>query len=111
MVSDLSSDHLDLFVRTPNGRRGQGQNQNSYLPHPRSSRSPLGLSMLTFVGQLIGVSLRTDAFLPFRFPSLVWKKLVAQPVDETDLAAVDGKLANFLDRLRAWRPPRRPLPF
>ena len=48
------------------------------------------MDMLEFVGRLAGMSLRFKASLPFLFPSIIWKQLCGQRVDEEDLMAMDS---------------------
>lgn len=52
-----------------------GQNNEKFVPNPQHS-SPLALSMLRFVGRLMGLSLRTRLCLPFQLPGLIWKRLL-----------------------------------
>jgi len=56
--------------------------------------------MLEFLGRLMGISLRTNACLPFMFPPLVWKALLGEPAMLDDLAPVDGAFHSLLVRLR-----------
>lgn len=64
--------------------------------HPRVA------GLYFFLGQLMGISLRTRLALPFQFPSLVWKQLVGQPPALTDLRAVDAPTAELLTSLASW---------
>lgn len=63
------------------------------MPHP-GQRSPLALSMLEFLGKLMGLSLRTKACLPFSFPSIVWKGLLGERPAFDDLVATDAMFAQ-----------------
>jgi hypothetical protein len=56
--------------------------------------------MLEFAGKLMGLSARTKAYLPFTFPSLVWKGLVEEPLTHDDLAASDAVFAHYLTVMR-----------
>ena len=51
------------------------QNNEKFVPSPQHS-SPLALSMLRFVGRLMGLSLRTRLCLPFQLPGLIWKRML-----------------------------------
>ncbi|CAM9591597.1 unnamed protein product, partial [Scytosiphon promiscuus] len=75
MVEDLFSPDLDLLIPCPNGRHAVGQNNEKFVPNPQHS-SPLALSMLRFVGRLMGLSLRTRLCLPFQLPGLIWKRML-----------------------------------
>jgi hypothetical protein len=41
--------------------------------------------MLEFAGKLLGLSLRTKEHLPFQFPSIIWKGILGQKIDRSDL--------------------------
>ena len=56
--------------------------------------------MLKFLGALMGASVRTDSALELDFPSLVWKPLVGEMCDESDVAAVDECFASDLISIR-----------
>ena len=59
------------------------------MPSP-SALSPRELEWLCFVGQLLGMSLRQkETQLSLSLPSMVWKQLVAQPMDAADLSSFD----------------------
>ena len=57
---------------------GIRQNNEKFVPNPQHS-SPLALSMLRFVGRLMGLSLRTRLCLPFELPGLIWKRVLVRP--------------------------------
>ena len=88
MVEDCFSARLDLLLPCLNSVNQQGQNMDKYLPNPRHT-SPRAMKMLEFLGKLIGVSMRQALFLPFAFPSLIWKQLVGEPVTLEDVRLVD----------------------
>lgn len=73
-----------------------GSNRECWVPAP-SLNSSFHLEFFEFVGQLIGLALRTGNVIPLHFPSLVWKYLVDDPVNEADVTAIDS-LA--FDRIR-----------
>lgn len=98
-VDDLASPHLDLFVPTPNARRGEGDSRDRVLPNPRHAASGLAHRMYTFVGRLLGIALRHRNYLPFSFPSLVWKRIAGVAPSATDLTAIDGGIAALLDTI------------
>jgi hypothetical protein len=102
MVTDLHTSVFSLFVVCPNGadeRHKIGDkdviHKDKYIPNSRST-SPLAIQMFEFVGKLMGHSLRTKATLPFNFPSFVWKGVVGQPIEDSDLSAIDLHTSEYL---------------
>ena len=61
--------------------------------------------MYRFVGNLIGVSLRTKHLLPFELPPQVWKTIVGSPVTEEDIEAVDSGFVSTLRQVREFDGP------
>ena len=125
---------LQLLVPCPNQRLGRGANQDKWLPRPKSATATCALGkvegvaaavrvsgggaagdakeggqtmkMLKFLGALMGASLRTDSALELDLPSLVWKPLVGELCDFSDLVAVDESLAADLVAIRECPSPQ-----
>ncbi|KAG3106883.1 hypothetical protein PC121_g23 [Phytophthora cactorum] len=96
MVDDLFSPHFSLFFLCPNGQHDTGNNRGMYLPNPKCT-SPVAMQMFAFVGQLLGISLRTRGDFPFMLPSLVWKQLLGQTLTRSDLEDTDAMFIQMLD--------------
>ncbi|CAM9093982.1 unnamed protein product [Chrysoparadoxa australica] len=99
MVEDLFSPHFDLLIQCPNGRHSTGQNHEKYVPNPQHS-SPLALAQFQFMGNIMGISLRTRLCLPFELPTGIWKKLIGLEVGLEDLRAIDTITCQFLTAIR-----------
>lgn len=101
LCAELQSGALPLFQRCPNGKNGVGEQRDSYVPDP-SACTPQQLEWFAFVGNLLGLSLRQkETQMPLSLPSVVWKQLVSEPMDASDLAAFDAMCKQSLDKLRA----------
>jgi hypothetical protein len=57
----------------------------------------MGTEALEFVGQLCGLAARSQNLLPLRFPSIVWKLLVGDQPDLSDIAATDIHTAKLFN--------------
>lgn len=100
MASDeLMSTILPLFVLCPNGRDNVGQNMDRYVPNP-SATDATSLAMFEFLGQLMGVAIRTKCPLELSLPSLVWKPLVGHAVEFGDVEDVHESARLFVSRLK-----------
>lgn len=69
------------------------------IPNP-AKNSPSDLAMFNFVGKLLGITLRTKGVFPLNLPSLIWKPIVGQKIERTDLENVDQVCFQSLDTLR-----------
>ena len=56
--------------------------------------------MFEFVGALIGMSIRCSQILNLNFPSLIWKKLIDEPLDRSDLNMIDSYCLQMLDGIK-----------
>lgn len=94
---ELQSPHIPLFVPCPNARHGVGVTLDKFLPNPTCPDA--FLPYFTFIGKLMGVAIRTRTPLELDLPSLVWKPLVGQSLDASDVAAVDQILDSAMKGL------------
>lgn len=100
IVEDLFDiEHFSLMLLCPNGQHSVHLNIDKFLPNPQHS-SYLSLQMMEFVGKLMGMSLRAKLALPFKFPSLIWKKLLNETVDDSDLRAIDAITWSLLETIK-----------
>jgi hypothetical protein len=100
VCNELQSDALPLFIRTPNGVNGVGEHRDAFVPDPSAS-SALHMEWFYFLGMLLGLALRQkETQLGLSLPSVLWKQLVAEPMDSRDLAKFDAMCAQSLDKLR-----------
>jgi len=99
MCREVQSSVLPLFIPCPNAREQIGENRNHFVPNPSATGS-VELSMLTFLGRLMGLALRSGDVLSLDLPSLVWKALVGDAVNEEDVMAIDRLSFKLVHELR-----------
>eukprot|EP01126_Amoeba_proteus_P004373 TRINITY_DN11460_c0_g1_i1.p1 TRINITY_DN11460_c0_g1~~TRINITY_DN11460_c0_g1_i1.p1 ORF type:complete len:555 (-),score=115.25 TRINITY_DN11460_c0_g1_i1:80-1744(-) len=90
---------LPLFVPCPNAQAKVGANRDKFVCTP-SSRSSLHLKMYRFVGQLMGMAIRTGVMLTLDLPMFVWKPLVGESNSLQDLKDIDDSFNGVLTFLR-----------
>jgi hypothetical protein len=101
---------LPLFLPVPNAQHEVAGNRDRFVPLVRSLASQFRHRQLEFVGQLMGIGLRTGAPLAFDLAPLCYRALTptasstSLPKVSRDLFAVDASLANAVDGL--LRPER-----
>jgi hypothetical protein len=100
MAEELESPSLSLLIPTANNKNLQGNNREKWTINP-SPPSVKQADAYRFLGRLIGSCIISDQVLPLDLPSLVWKKLLGQPVDAADLMMVDTVCVNCLDSIKA----------
>ena len=92
-VERVFSPSLNLLILTPNGRQHVGQNQSSYVPNVGQTSEEV-IRMFEFLGKLMGISLRTEGFFPFKFPHMIYKLILGRRITLADLATVDFSFAG-----------------
>ncbi|CAF3908169.1 unnamed protein product, partial [Rotaria magnacalcarata] len=92
ICADLCSTRLPLFILCPNGRTNDGLNRDRWIPNvfPPNRSIPVDIkNQYRFVGQLMGMAIRTKLYLDVRFPILLWKQLIHEEVTIEDIEAID----------------------
>jgi hypothetical protein len=102
VCSDLMSNATPLFIQSPNGKNDVGLNREKWIPNPAATSSQF-LEMFEFVGVLMGVAVRTKNTISLDLPSLVWKKILSESVDLSDLEAVDKLCVQALSQLKTLK--------
>jgi hypothetical protein len=69
-----------------------------YMFHP-AAESPLKMDLYHFLGQLVGIAVRSKITLDLALPSYVWKYVVCERLSEQDIASFDAPAYNTLQRL------------
>ncbi|CAF3929639.1 unnamed protein product [Rotaria sp. Silwood2] len=102
MCGELCSTKLPLFILCPNGRTNSGSNRDRWIPNVFSPDRPIPDELKNqygFVGQLMGMAIRTRNFLDIRFPILLWKQLVQEKVTIEDIEAIDISSFSIINQM------------
>ncbi|CAF1258882.1 unnamed protein product [Rotaria sordida] len=102
ICSELCSTRLSLFILCPNGRTNSGLNRDRWIPNifsPNRSIPDEYKNQYRFVGQLMGLAIRTKNFLDIRFPILLWKQLVQEIVTIEDIEAIDIQSFTIINQM------------
>ena len=92
ICSDICSTRLPLFILCPNGQNNQGTNRDCWIPNvfpPNESIPDEMKKQYRFVGQLIGMAIRKKHYLDLKFPHLLWKQLLYEPITIEDIQTID----------------------
>ncbi|CAF3449512.1 unnamed protein product [Rotaria socialis] len=92
ICADICSTRLLLFILCPNGRVNIGSNRDRWIPNvfPPNRSIPTDIkNQYRFVGQLMGMAIRTKQYLDVRFPILLWKQLIYEEATIEDIEAID----------------------
>ena len=95
MCAELMSASLTLFVPSANVVSELGEVRDGFIVNPVCT-PPVELPMYRFLGRLMGGCLRGGEPLSLYLPSALWKYLLGEAADDTDLARVDVATLNSL---------------
>ena len=91
---------LPLLLPTPNWTAsGDCKERYKYTFHPAST-SPLHMELFRFLGQFVGIAIRSKITLDISFSSFLWKCVVNERLTEEDLRSFDEPAYQFVNRLR-----------
>lgn len=101
MCAELQRHGSPLFVLTPNGVQGSGDNRSAYTIRPSTSSSPARLAQFAFLGKLLGCAmLQREMVLDLELSDHVWKRLAGVALSELDLSSFDQQAYASFNRLR-----------
>lgn len=91
VLSEVCEDLIEinkhsLLIRCPNYIHDTGLNRNSLLLNSNQSTPS---EYAYHLGQLMGICLRSQQVLDLDLSPVIWKQLVDDPLDESDLASFD----------------------
>ncbi|KNC55371.1 uncharacterized protein AMSG_11027 [Thecamonas trahens ATCC 50062] len=86
---------VDVLIPSPNMVHGLGETRDAWVVRPGAT-GVRDQVVMRFVGRLMGVAVRTSETLDLALCSLVWKAVVGEARDISDLAMVDTMAAQAL---------------
>jgi E3 ubiquitin-protein ligase HERC2 len=98
MVTELSGPHVPVLIQCPNGVSGIGEYRDTWVVSP-ALHTPVHYKMCRFMGQIMGIALRTQLPIKLTLAPVVWKKLVGQEVSMRDLKQFDLSAAQSVEQL------------
>lgn len=88
---------LPLLLPTKNWTAGECEEKYKYTFHPAST-ADFHLSLYRFLGQILGIAVRSKITLDLSLPSYIWKYVVGEPLLDTDLLSFDTTAYIFVKR-------------
>jgi hypothetical protein len=99
--SKPASCFFPLLMPTPNWTNDDSECSEKYrfMFHP-NAKSMMKMELYHFMGQLVGIAIRSRITLDLQFPSFIWKSIVGETLTEKDLASFDQSSYNFIEKLK-----------
>jgi len=99
MMEELQTQTIKLLILTPNGRNETGYNQDRFLLNSKM-KSFKQLQQFQFLGVLFGVAIRTKKPLALPLSPLIWKMIIGEPLNLSDLEENDIYYAQNLTSIQ-----------
>jgi len=88
-----------MFMLSPNGQHNLGSNRDRHIADPAATTPEL-LRWFEFLGHLAAIALlEKETVLSLNLCSVIWKQLVQQPADASDLAGFDEAVCQSLQKI------------
>eukprot|EP00927_Polykrikos_kofoidii_P023607 TRINITY_DN21692_c0_g4_i1.p1 TRINITY_DN21692_c0_g4~~TRINITY_DN21692_c0_g4_i1.p1 ORF type:complete len:1685 (+),score=264.93 TRINITY_DN21692_c0_g4_i1:305-5056(+) len=88
VAQELHSSALPLLVPCPNAQAEVGDNRDAWVLNPRAA-TPECARAFEFIGQLLGLALRTGDLLPLALAPFTWKGIVGDERTRDDVRSID----------------------
>jgi hypothetical protein len=89
ICTEIQSPSLPLLIKTANNKNAFGLNREKWTINSGSA-SAAHMELFSFLGVLMGMSFRAGHTLALNLPTLVWKQILGDPIDRSDLKGVDA---------------------
>lgn len=103
--TDVSSELIkttSLLILTPNSNEKIGKNRGKYIIKP-SCKSKEKMGMYRFLGNLMGMAIRTGVLVSIDFPAFFWKPLVGEKLTLDDLKDIDFSFYKFIGFIKTCK--------
>ena len=90
---------LPILMPTPNWtNEAETHEKYKFMFHP-DAISSLKMDLFQFMGQVVGIAIRSKVTIDLAFPSFIWKCIVCERLQEHDLASFDQNAYNLVKKL------------
>ena len=89
---------LPLLVPTANWTAGECEERYKFTFNPNFN-SAVGMDFFLFLGQFVGIAMRSKITLDLALPSFIWKVVLQEILTEEDLRSFDMTFYNFIAHL------------
>lgn len=91
---------LPILLPTPNWNYDKDCTEKyKFMFHP-AAQSALKQELFYFLGQMVGIAIRSRITLDLSFPSFIWKCVVGERITERDLASFDQSAYDLVEHLQ-----------
>ena len=98
MCSELQSDYLNMFIKTPNNKHDIGLLRDKYIPNPQATRE-INEKTYEFLGRIMASSVSSGEALDLNLHPVVWKALLGNEITFYEYENIDYTFYSLINNL------------
>ena len=98
MCSELQSDYLNMFIKTPNNKHDIGLLRDKYIPNPEATRE-INEKTYEFLGKIMASCITSGEALDLNLHPVVWKALLGNEISFYEYENIDYTFYNLINNL------------
>ena len=98
ICSELQSDYLNLFIKTPNNKHDIGLLRDKYIPNPQATRE-INEKTFEFLGKIMASSVSSGEALDLNLHPVVWKALLGNEISFYEYESIDYTYFSLINNL------------
>ena len=98
ICSELQSDYLNMFIKTPNNKHDIGILRDKYIPNPQATRE-INEKTYEFLGRIMASAITSGEVLDLNLHPVVWKALLGNEISFYEYENIDYTFFSLINNL------------
>ena len=98
ICSELQSDYLNMFIKTPNHKHDIGLLRDKFIPNPQATRD-INEKTYEFLGKIMASAITSGEALDLNFHPVVWKALLGNEISFYEYENIDYTFFSLINNL------------
>ena len=98
ICSELQSDYLNMFIKTPNNKHDIGILRDKYIPNPQATRE-INEKTYEFLGRIMASAITSGEVLDLNLHPVVWKALLGNEISFYEYQNIDYTFFSLINNL------------
>ena len=98
ICSELQSDYLNMFIKTPNHKHNIGLLRDKFIPNPQATRD-INEKTYEFLGKIMASAITSGEALDLNLHPVVWKALLGNEISFYEYENIDYYFFNLINNL------------
>ena len=98
ICSELQSDYLNMFIKTPNNKHDIGLLRDKYIPNPQATKE-INEKTYEFLGRIMASAITSGEVLDLNLHPVVWRALLGNEISFYDYENIDYTFFSLISNL------------